>query len=201
MRASQLMTSPVITVGPETPVKEAARILSENRISALPVVDDQGHLMGIVSEGDLLPLETSPDPRSQLAPLPARGDRLPSRVEEVMTRDVLTVSEDTDVGVAAQQMLEAGVKRLPVLRGLTVVGILSRHDLLKVLARDDATIEENVRAALTQEGRRMSELEVKVEGGVVQLSGTDDVRLLRVADVLVRSVPGVLDVRHGPRAT
>jgi CBS domain-containing protein len=196
MRASQVMTTPAVTVWPETPIKEAARILTEKRISALPVVDSNGDVLGIVSEADLIALETQPDPRSQLTPIPPRAERLPSTVGEVMTKDVLSISEETDIGVAAQQMLEAGVKRLPVLRGRQVVGILSRRDLLKVLARDDRGIEESVRTALSEEGRRMGELTVNVRGGVVELSGTTDVRLLRLADVLARSVPGVLDVRH-----
>jgi CBS domain-containing protein len=200
MRASQLMSSPAITVWPETPIKEAAAILTERRISALPVVDGNGDLLGIVSDADLIALETNPDPRSQATPIPPRTEPMPSNVADVMTRHVVTISEETDVAIAARQMLEAGVKRLPVLSGRQVVGILSRHDLLKVLARDDKGIEDSVRAALSEEGRRMGELSVEVRNGVVELSGTTDVRLLRLADVLARSVPGVLDVRHVPRA-
>ena len=116
-----------------------------------------------------------------------------------MSRNVLTVTEETDVGIAAQRMLEAGVKRLPVLRGEQVVGIVSRHDLLKVMAMDDGDIEERVRKALSEEGRRIGELNVTVKDGLVEISGTTDPRLLRLADVLVRSVPGVLDVRHVPQ--
>jgi CBS domain-containing protein len=198
MRASQVMTSPVVTVQPDTSIKEAARLLTERRISALPVVDEKG-LVGIVSEADLIALETNPDLRSQITPTPPRTRPLPSRVEEVMSRNVLTIAEDTDVGIAAQRMLESGVKRLPVGRGEQVVGIVSRRDLLKVMAMDDGDIEERVRTALSEEGRRISELTVTVKNGLVELSGTTDTRLLRLADVLVRSVPGVLDVRHVPQ--
>ena len=195
MHASQVMTSPAITVWPETPIKEAARVLTERRISALPVVDSQGQVLGIVSEADLIALETNPDPRAQETPIRPRTQPLPSAVGDVMTRDVVTIEEETDIGIAAQLMLDAGVKRLPVLRGRQVVGILSRHDLLKVLALDDRGIEEGVRKALSEEGRRMGELTINVKDGVVELSG-GDLRLLRVADVLARSVTGVLDVRH-----
>jgi CBS domain-containing protein len=198
MRASELMSSPPVTVWPETPIKEAAAILTEKRISALPVVDGNGDLLGIVSEADLIALETNPDPRSQATPIPPRPEPVPSNVADVMTKDVVTVSEETDVAIAARLMLEAVVKRLPVLRGRQVVGILSRHDLLKVLARDDKGIEESVRMALGEEGRRMGELTIEVRGGIVEISGTTDVRLLRLADVLARTVPGVLDVRHVP---
>jgi CBS domain-containing protein len=96
-------------------------------------------------------------------------------------------------------MLEAGVKRLPVVRGEQVVGIVSRRDLLKVMAMDDGDIEERVRTTLSEEGRRIGELKVTVKDGLVEISGTTDTRLLRLADVLVRSVPGVLDVRHVPQ--
>jgi CBS domain-containing protein len=198
MRARELMSSPAVTVWPETPIKEAAAILTEKRISALPVVDGNGDILGIVTEADLIALETNPDPRSQATPIPPRTEPVPSNVADVMTRQVVTVSEETDVAIAAKLMLEAVVKRLPVLRGRQVVGILSRHDLLKVLARDDKGIEESVRAALNEEGRRMGELTAEVRNGVVELSGTTDARLLRLADVLARSIPGVLDVRHVP---
>src|SRR3984893_1086763 len=198
MRASQVMTSPVVTVQPDTSIKEAARLLTESHISALPVVDEKG-LVGIASGAGPLNLETPPDPRAQMTPMPPRTRPLPSRVEEVMSRNVLTVTEETDVGIAAQRMLEAGVKRLPVLRGEQVVGIVSRHDLLRVMAMDDGDIEERVRKALSEEGRRIGELNVTVKDGLVEISGTTDTRLLRLADVLVRSVPGVLDVRHVTR--
>ena|ERR1700736_3498520 len=197
MRVSQVMISPVVTVRPDTSIKDAALLLTEKRISALPVVDEKG-LVGIVSEADLIELETNPDPRSQVTSIQPRTRPMPSRVEEVMSRHVVTISEETDLGIAARRMLEAGVKRLPVVRGDEVVGIVSRHDLLKVMAIDDRVIEESVQRALSEEGRRMGELTVNVRNGLVELSGTTDMRLLGLADVLVRSVPGVLDVRHVP---
>src|SRR5262249_33868936 len=144
MRAKDAMTSPAITVTPETHCKDAAALLVRHRISALPVVDTSGRLVGLVSEADLLPLETSPDPRSQGTPLPPRTMPVPRRVDEVMTPEVYTVDEDTDLGVVAQRMLEANVKRFPVLRGDRVVGVVSRHDLVKVIARTDEEVEAGV---------------------------------------------------------
>jgi CBS domain-containing protein len=195
MRAKDAMTSPAITVTPETHCKDAAALLVRHRISALPVVGVDGRLVGLVSEADLLTLETTPDPRSQATPLPPRAEPLPRRVDEVMTPEVYTVDEDTDLGVVAQRMLEANVKRFPVLRGDRVVGIVSRHDLVKVIARTDEDVEADVKRTLTDEGMRLAGLGVRVRDGVVEVAGDGDRASLRLAEILARSVPGVLDVR------
>jgi CBS domain-containing protein len=195
MRAKDAMTSPAITVTPETHCKDAAALLVRHRISALPVVDAGGRLVGLVSEADLLPLEASPDPRSQATPLPPRREPVPRRVDEVMTADVYTVDEDADLGVVAQRMLEASVKRFPVLHGDRVVGIVSRHDLVKVIARSDDEVRTAVQGALSEEGMRLTSLDVRVRDGVVELTGDGDRQTLRLAEILARSVPGVLDVR------
>lgn len=192
------MTAPVITVTPETHCKDAAAVLVRHRISALPVVDANGGLVGLVSEADLLTLETTPDPRSQETPLSARSAPLPRLVGEVMTPEPLTVDEDSDLGRVAQQMLEANVKRFPVLRGNTLVGIVSRHDLVKVMARTDEEVAAGVRTTLTDEGLRLTDLKVEVRDGVVELIGGGDRQTLRLAEILARSVPGVLDVRIDP---
>jgi CBS domain-containing protein len=195
MRAKDAMTSPAITVSPQTHCKDAAALLVRHRISAVPVVDGEGRLVGLVSEADLLPLETTPDPRSQATPLPPRTEPVPRRVDEVMTTDVYTVDEMTDLGLVAQRMLDAGVKRFPVTRANRVVGIVSRHDLVKVIARTDEDVEAGVRRTLEEEGMRLTSLEVRVRDGVVTLAGSGDRGTLRVAEILARSVPGVLDVQ------
>jgi CBS domain-containing protein len=197
MRVGEAMTSPAITVGPSTSCKAAAGLLARHQISALPVVDDRGRLLGIVSEADLLPLETTPDPRALATPLASRREPLPSRVDEVMTREVICVEEDTDLGLAARRMLEAGVRRLPVLRDDRVVGVISRHDLIKVMARRDEELEAGLRRLLAEEGVRLGELQVRVRDGVVELSGPDP-NTLRLVQILARTVPGVLDVRTQP---
>lgn len=189
------MTSPAITVTPEMHCKDAAALLVRHRISALPVVDANGRLVGLVSEADLLQLETSPDPRSQATPLARRTTPLPRTVEDVMSPEVYTVDEDMDLGIVAQRMLEANVKRFPVLHGDRVVGVVSRHDLVKVIARPDTEVEGGVKTALIEEGVRLTSLDVRVHDGVVELTGDGDRRTLRLAEILARSVPGVLDVR------
>jgi CBS domain-containing protein len=199
MRAKDAMTAPPITVTPDTHCKDAAALLVQHRISALPVVDAGGRLVGLVSEADLLTLETTPDPRSQVTPLPPRPMPVPRTVEEVMTPEVYTVDEDTDLGIVAQRMLEANVKRFPVLHGDRVVGIVSRHDLVKVIARTDEEVAAGVQRALNEEGMRLTSLGVRVRDGVVELTGDGDSQTLRLAEILARSVPGVLDVRVAVR--
>ncbi|MBO0687887.1 MAG: CBS domain-containing protein, partial [Candidatus Dormibacteraeota bacterium] len=189
MRARDVMTSPAITVRPDAHCKDAAAILVEHRISGLPVVEADGRLVGVVSEADLLPLETTPDPRTQATPLSARTQPLPRRVDEVMTPEPYTVEEDADLAMVAQRMLEAGVKRFPVLRGRQVVGVISRHDLLKVIARTDPEVEEGVRQAISDEGMRLAKLKIEVRDGVATLSGDGDRGTLRLAEILARSVP------------
>jgi len=189
------MTSPAITVTPETHCKDAAALMVRHRISALPVVDAAGQLVGLVSEADLLALEATLDPRSQATLLPSRTMPLPRLVDEVMTPDVYTVDEETDLGIVAQRMLEANVKRFPVMRGNRVTGVVSRHDLLRVIAKSDGDVEAGVRQTLLDEGMRMTDLRVGVDDGRVELTGDGDPRTLRLAEILARSVPGVLDVR------
>jgi CBS domain-containing protein len=198
MRAKDAMTSPAITVTPQTHCKDAAALMVRHRISALPVVDEGGRLVGLVSEADLLPLETTPDPRSQERPLPPRTMPLPRTVDEVMSPEVYTVDEDTDLGIVAQRMLEAHVKRFPVMRGDRVAGVVSRHDLVKVIARSDDEVEAGVQGVLNEEAMRLTDVGIRVRDGVVELTGDGDRRSLRLAEILARSVPGVLDVRVVP---
>src|SRR5204862_5683028 len=130
MRGREAMTSPVITETHESHWKEAAALMAEHGVSGMPVVDPESRVVGIVSEADLLPPETTHDPRSQATPLPPRTMPMPTRVADVMTTEVFTVDEDTDLGVVAQRMIETGVKRFPVLRGDRLAGVVSRHDLV-----------------------------------------------------------------------
>src|ERR1700756_4619756 len=101
MKVTEIMSSPVITASPSTPVKDAARLLVEHGISALPVLDPKGALVGIVSEADLMPMQTPPDPRTQAPPQRPSAGRSPLTVGEVMTQQVLTLSAGTEVSQAA----------------------------------------------------------------------------------------------------
>jgi len=198
MKVHEIMSGRVIAVTPETGIKEAAGLLVERGISALPVLDAKGSLVGIVSEADLLPIETRPDPRTQATPpLPTAGSA-PRVVAEVMTRDVLTVSANSEVSQAARMMLDAGIKRVPVLRGGRVVGILSRRDLVRVIARGDADIELELKRRLGELGFGAKPGAVTVGAGVAIIRLDDRGPARRLAESVALTVPGVLEVRFAP---
>ena len=193
MRARQVMTTPVVTVGPHTHLKELAGILIEHGIGAVPVVDDSGELAGIVSEKDLLALETNPDPTAQERPVAYH--RPPGRTAaEVMTRDVIAVAPDTDVSQIARLMLKHRIKTVPVVDGGKVVGMVSRRDVLKVLARDDGEIAIELDDLLDEEIEMIGRYRARVEDGIVTLTGPTDRASRRLAELLARGVPGVVAV-------
>jgi CBS domain-containing protein len=194
MRVSDVMSSPVVAVAPDAHPKEVADLLVRHEISAVPVVDGD-ELVGIVSEADLIPLELAPDPRAHLAPVREPPARVPRVVAEVMTREVVALPERADAAEAGRLMLERGVKSIPVVRGRRVVGIVARRDLLRVLARGDEDIAGDLRALLEEELGPPSPYRVAVRDGVVELTGPPDPTTRRLATLLVRGVPGVVDIR------
>jgi len=200
MRVKEIMSHPVITVPPDLPVKHVAAILVEKRISGVPVVDEQDGLLGIVTEADLVPLETEADPRSHILPSPAPRASLPATAEEAMTRDVISLNEDAEVAEAGRLMLEGHVKRIPILSAGRVLGIVSRHDVLKVLVRTDDQIQIELRDSLDAEIAMMDRFRAEVSGGVVTLRGPADERERRLVTLLARSVPGVVEVRFTEEA-
>lgn len=189
------MSRPVISVTPDTGIKAAARLLVERDISALPVVDADGGLVGIVSEADLLPIQTRPDPRSQATPLPPSAGSVPHTVREVMTRHVLVLSADDEVSQAAQMMLDANVKRVPIVEGRRVIGIVSRRDLVKVIARRDEELEADVASRLSDLGLVTTRGAVTVAGGVAIIHVDENEARRRLAESVALTVPGVLEVR------
>jgi CBS domain-containing protein len=176
------------------PLKEVANVLVTRAISAVPVVDD-GALVGILSEADLVPLELAPDPRAHLAPLPEASQTASRTASEAMTRDVIALPEEADMADAGRLMLERRIKSIPVLRGRRVVGIVARRDLLEVLARSDEEIGREVKALLVAELGSPCPYRVTVRDGVVELIGPPDPVDRRLATLLTRGVPGVLEVR------
>lgn len=217
LHAKDVMTREVISIGPESTVLEAAELMLKNRISAVPVIAD-GRLVGILSEGDLVHraeigtaghtpswwLRLFKNPGA-LAEAYARSHS--RRVADLMTGDVHTVSETTPVADAADLFDRARIKRVPVMRGDTVVGMLSRADLLKALVAsgheggDAKPDDETIRARLLEEiGREpwatLSELNVEVKDGFVSFWGTaasEEER--RATRVLAENLDGVKGVR------
>jgi CBS domain-containing protein len=191
------MTSPAICIAPDAPLKEAARLMAWHRVSALPVTDCSGAPVGLISERDLLSYETSPDPRLHLLGLPP--DRLRSgspHVAQAMHTPVITIDADVDIGLATERMLEARIKRLPVIAAGRVIGVLSRHDLVKLLANPDEMVRAGILRTLALENVPLDHLTVEVREGIASLSGDLSRSDLGLAEMLARTVPGVLGVAY-----
>lgn len=211
MLAKDVMTTAVLTALPSTDVREIASMLLERRISAVPIVDERGKLRGIVSEGDLinrpesetqhrrswwLRLVSAPDEQARDY-LRAHG----TRAEDVMTENVITVSEDTPLSEIAALLEKHRIKRVPVVREGKLVGIVSRANLLQGLAasrpaaaakREDQEIRDALLAALDEAGLPMHLVNVIVSDGVVQLWGAVDSSVQHeAARAAVESTPGV----------
>jgi CBS domain-containing protein len=213
MRAADVMVTSVITVGPQASVQEVAKLLLTNRISGLPVVSDQGDLVGIVSEGDLLHRAEAGTGRRRpwwLAILTGR-DVLAAeyvrehsyKVADVMTRHVITATPDTPLQDIAHLLEKNGIKRVPIVDGGRLVGIVSRANLLQALASgtkngagatpSDGTIREDVMARLRAESwTRPSLVNVIVQDGTVELWGIVDSQTeKRAVRVAAEVTPGV----------
>ena len=198
MHARDVMSTDVLTVHPWTSVKAAANLLSRNGYAALPVVDQDGGLAGIVTETDVIanrfPVGVGADPGPLSAGVPAART-----VEEVMSTPVVGVSQDADVAVVAQEMLVHRRRCVPIIDGSTLVGVITRRDLVKVLARPDQAIAMDVRSHLKYLGRP-GRWTVQVIGGQVILTDEfDQSSDHAVAIALADAVPGVLGVSVRPR--
>ncbi|MEV5330308.1 CBS domain-containing protein [Nonomuraea fastidiosa] len=196
MLVREVMTSPAVTVHRADPVRRAIRVLYGNDITAAPVVDESGRLVGVVSELDLLRGEFEPDPRAALRPVPAAGEPPPRRVLEVMTRRPVTVTPATDVTAAIGLMVGERIKSLPVVEGGRVVGMVSRRDLMAMLARSDDDLRRDVVDALREQYPFGPGWDVTVRDGVAELSGPPHEHADKIADVLARTVPGIVRVKH-----
>jgi CBS domain-containing protein len=217
MKAKDVMTRHVVCVAPDAPVREALQLMLQRNISGLPVVDPGGNLCGIVTEGDFLRRAETGTERKRprwleflLGPGRIAEDYVRTharRVQEVMTTEVATVDEDAALDAVVSLMEKRRIKRVPVMRGDKVVGIVSRANLLHALAgiadeiapgpKDDETIRNKVLAELDRQKwapRRM--IDVVVRNGIVELWGTVfDARERDAARVAAETVPGAKTVR------
>ncbi|WP_217184762.1 CBS domain-containing protein [Streptomyces sp. AC495_CC817] len=197
-----VMTRTVVTVGRGTVFKEIVRLMRDRRISAVPVVEAGGRVVGVVSEADLLPKEefrdSDPDRYTQLRRLTDLAKAGAVTAEELMTSPALTVGSGETLAQAARTMARARVKRLPVIdAGGVLVGIVSRADLLKVFLRTDEEIAEEVRREVVAYlfPSPASAIRLDVRDGVVRLGGrVRDTSLVPVAARLIRAVEGVVSV-------
>jgi CBS domain-containing protein len=153
--ASDIMITKVVTVRPEASVSEMAALLLEHKISAMPVIDAERRVVGVVSEGDLLGRPPSGSPRASWLRLfnettvcleeIAAARHLTAR--DIMIGPAVTVGDQTPVDVLATLMHRRRVKRLPIVHGGRLVGIVSRSDVLKALARRSAQLAEDAYSA------------------------------------------------------
>jgi len=217
MKAADIMTVPVHSVLPGDSVAQAVRLMLQYRVSGLPVADADGTLRGIVTEGDFLrrsEIGTARQRPNWLQILLGPGNAADAYtqtharlVEEVMTTDVATVTEQTPLPELVQLMEKRHVKRLPVLRNGKVVGIVSRANLLHAFAgvladvkpakTDDSRIRQQIVDAMHKETwGPVGSTEIIVRDGVVHLWGTifDD-RERMALKVLAEGVPGVKGVQ------
>jgi len=202
-RVDDVMTTDVVSVREDTPYHDVVNVLIGRRVSAVPVVDRFHHVVGVVSEADLLhKVEADGQAKPRIFESPRRRNERAKAggrtAGDVMTSPALCVSPSVAVAAAARRMHQEQVKRLPVEDDLgRLVGIVTRSDLLKVHLRSDAAIrrdvaEEVFRQILAVEPGKVS---VQTACGVVTLSGRTHFR--STADKalrLTRQVPGVVDV-------
>lgn len=198
-----VMTRDVVVAHPQTPFKEIVRRMYEARVSALPVLDDDGRLVGIVSEADLI-LKEDPELEEAARLFEGRHRRADRQkaaglfAGELMTAPVVTIGPSEPLAEAARLMHRRQVKRLPVVdHDGRLVGILSRSDLLTVFLREDADIAREIREDVIRRTLWIDPdtVTVSVRQGVVRLEGQLERRsLIPVLERLVSSVDGVVGV-------
>lgn len=216
MKAHEIMTKNVVTVGPTSSVREIAQLMTTHRISGIPVVSEDGTVVGIVSESDLLRrteigtetkrkwwLTFFSDPDS-MAREYTKSHGL--RAEDIMTRQVVSVAEHTELKEIADTLENRKIKRLPVLRDGKLVGIISRADLVRALSQapvtkptepesDDALQRRLVEKMRAQDWLDDTFLNVSVRNGVAELRGfigtAEQRRALRV---LIEETTGIRQV-------
>ncbi len=218
MKAEDIMTRRVISVGPDATIFEAVRLMLQHRISGLPVVDASGNLIGMVTEGDFLRRAEIGTERHRPRWLefvlgPGRGaaeytHSHSRRVDEIMSTEPYSVSEDAPVEEIVSLMERRRIKRVPVTRDARVVGIVSRANLVRAMlplarvaqqpAQSDTDIRKQIQAELErQKWAPVALVTATVKDGVVDLCGTILDERDRVAlRVLAESIPGVKAVHE-----
>ena len=191
MRAEDVMSTPVVTVRRDTPVKAAIGLVTSHGFTALPVVEDDDRLVGIVTEADLVRDRLIPDPRTLIWRDKTPAAPPPQTVGDVMTAPATAVRRAADAAEVAKVLLDAHIRCAPVVDGTRLVGIVSRRDLLTTLARDDLAIVADVRHVLAQYGGHGRWVVTVHDGVVTILDEFDDHNDRHVATVLAQSVPGV----------
>ncbi|WP_199433743.1 CBS domain-containing protein [Qaidamihabitans albus] len=182
MDARDIMTRPVVTVRPDTSIRDAIALLLRHGFAALPVVDDDEQVVGIFTETDALVsgATTGPPPASRT-------------VASVMTAPVEVITADTDITRIGRQMLTDRLRCLPVVYDGVLIGVISRRDLLRPLVRHDDAIAAQLRAVLADYAGHQRQWSVDVVGGIATIRGEfADAAEQSTLHALARTVPGVI---------
>ena len=202
-----LMTDEVVTAHPTMPIKDVATLLVEHRISGLPVVDDGGLVLGVVSEGDLIFKEHAPDSveRRPLARIFGDSSATRARLAKVlaltagdaMTAPAITVTANSLIAEAAATMTRSRVNRLPVVDGDVLVGVISRADVVRALVRTDDELAESIREDVLYQTMWLDPglFDVVVTDGRARIRGRVERRSeAEMIDRIAKMVPGVIGV-------
>ncbi|MFF9481865.1 CBS domain-containing protein [Streptomyces sp. NPDC014733] len=194
---SDVMSHTAIAIGRDAPYKEIVACLAQWKVSALPVLEGEGRVVGVVSEADLLAKEEFLDDQRRAEAFGEAAKAGAVCADQLMSSPAVTVHPDATLAEAARIMARRRVKRLPVVNDVGMLeGVVSRSDLLKVFLRDDLEIEAEIRHAVLGEPGAPAGLDVTVTEGVATLHGTPvDRALLPLLTRAVRAVEGVVDVR------
>lgn len=219
MNAHDVMTRNVISIDPDSTVLQAARLMLQHRVSGLPVIDNAGNLVGVLSEGDFLRRRETQTERKRsrwleflMGPGTIASEYTHShgnKVSEVMTTEVQTVDENAGLEDIVELMERHRIKRVPVMCGSEVVGIITRSNLMRAMvsvarvapaqasAKDDNAIREQLLAVMAKEGwAPVATTNVVVRDGVVELWGAIiDERQREALKVAAENIPGVKEVK------
>lgn len=193
MLVREIMTSPAVSIHADSDLDVAIELLAGRRVTALPVVADEDRLVGMLSEVDVLRRAVQPDMRTHLQRVTQEPAPLPKTVAEIMTTEIHATTENADVADLVKVFIRTSLKSLPVVHRDTLIGIISRSDIIRAFWRGDDELTADLRAAFFDYGQEGWSIDV--EHGVVTITGTGSARERDIAAAIARSVLGVRRVR------
>ncbi len=188
MLVREIMTSPAFSIDEAAPIDDALQLMAQRKVTALPVVRGGDRLVGVLSEIDLLRRAVEPDRRAHALPVPQSAP-LPQTVAEVMTPNPRTTTENADIADLITLFTHSSFKSLPVVRGETLIGVISRSDVIRALWRTDEELLADLKAVFRDYGQ--DAWTFRVRSGSVEVIGTGTARERDIASAIAHSVLGV----------